>query len=80
MQKKVENCDALLMIYVRGNRKWVETNLLVCRKINKDLKVFAVHQNEGNPELEVYFPNLHIYFCPPKQIETYLPDFIEALL
>lgn len=72
-------CDALLILYVKSDTTWLKRNLTNCYRYSNGLKIYAVHQDANKPELGIYIPNLKTYICPPKEIETYLPEFIQAL-
>ena len=82
-EEKIKGCDAVLVLYDQTTAAWASKQIMDClrlqRKRGEPLKIIALHKGQDQPELGIESDNLQIYRCPPKQIETYIPSFIEAL-
>ena len=82
---KYRYCQAVLFIYVDGSEEWVDSQLLACEMATsehqKTFKIVAMHTNElQSNRINVALPYLQTrYYCPPQQVEDYLPQFIAAL-
>ena len=82
-ENKISGCDAVLVLYEQTTAAWASKQIMDClrlqRKRGEPLKIIALHKGKDQPELGIESDNLQIYRCPPKQIETYISSFIEAL-
>jgi hypothetical protein len=85
IENKYRYCQAVLFIYVNGSEEWVDNQLLACEQAaseyQKQFKVVAIHTDEQHSNrINVMLPYLKPpYYCPPKQINDYLAEFVEAL-
>jgi hypothetical protein len=83
IENNILNCDAVLVLYEQTSPVWVREQLGACRRLQRKretpLKVIAVYKSKEKPDLNYQLDNLHVYVCPPQQIESYLQEFIEAL-
>ena len=85
LENNLLSCDALFVIYGQTSQVWLREQLLLCkrmqRKRDENFKIIAVHnqQDSVKPEINIKLANLQIFNCPPENIESYLPRFMEAL-
>jgi hypothetical protein len=76
---KISRCDAVLVLYEQTEPYWASKQIMDCLRLrDKPLKILALHKSKNKPDLG-YDDLVMTYECPPKTIETYLPEFIEAL-
>ena len=86
-ENQILNCNAIVILYDESSLVWVRHQLSTCKRLDRKrkekgiepLKVIAVHNGQNNPDLGISIDKLHICHCPPRDIETYLPHFIEVL-
>jgi hypothetical protein len=83
IENKYRYCQAVLFIYVNGSEEWIDNQLLACdyaaSEYQKQFKVVAIHTDQQH-DINVMLPYLKPpYYCPPKQINDYLAEFVEAL-
>jgi hypothetical protein len=85
IENKYRYCQAVLFIYVNGSEFWIDDQLMACEQAasehQKQFKIVAIHTDEQQfDRINVLLPYLKPpYYCPPKQINDYLAEFVEAL-
>jgi hypothetical protein len=85
LECKLLNCDAVLLIYQRGSPTWLDYQLMTCtrllKKRDEPFKIIAVYTEQNKSKFTVNSPklNLQVFYCPPEDIQDYLPLFMEAL-
>jgi hypothetical protein len=83
IELRISTCDAVLVLYEHTTAFWATKQITDCLRLHHkhetSFKVVAIHKSQNQPDLGVDWNLLKTYNCPPEQIETYLPRFIEAL-
>jgi TIR domain len=83
IENNILECDAILVLYENTPYRLALSHIKKCmsleNKRKKPFKVIAIHKAKENLDLGFDDLELQTFECPPDEIETYLPRFIEAL-
>lgn len=83
IENNILNCDAVLILYEQTTSVWIREQLGTCRRLQRKretpLKIIAIHHQGKEKELNYRLDNLHIYYCSPEKVASYIPEFLEAL-
>jgi hypothetical protein len=84
IENKISGCDAVLVLCEQTTAMWASKQIMDClrlqRKRETPFRIVAIHRGKNQPELGIDWNLLKTYDCPPYKIETYLHEFIEALV
>jgi len=84
LKRNLLYCDAVIVIYDKTSKNWVEEQVRYCRYMQalreQPFKIIAVcYKPPDKPHLSIHLLNLHVLECPTLQADTCLPEFIRIL-
>lgn len=83
MESKISSCDAVLVVCENTTPIWASKQIMDClrlqRKRDDPFKVIALHRSERHHDLGIDWKLMQTYVCPPQNIASYVPQFVEAL-
>lgn len=83
MKHKISKCDAVLVVCENTTPHWASKQVIDCMRLqgkrSKPFKVIALHRSERHHDLGIDWELMKTYVCPPQNIASYVPQFVEAL-
>lgn len=82
-EANIVTCDAVLVVCKHTEIAWAREQIRACMRLehkrDAPFKVIALHRTERHSDLNIDWDIIQTYVCPPQNIASYVPRFVEAL-